>query len=234
MLNLSNFLHDIEEHFEQEYPREGCGVIAVHKGKALWFPCKNIAADDEDFKFSSKEYLTIKSKHDIIAIIHSHPDAESTPSDLDKAVCDTLGIPYYIFSYPEMDLSIYTPKEHKKPLVGREYLFGVSDCYEASKSWYLENGYNVPNREPYEDDWWLKGLNYFTEEHLEEKGMIKTDLPEVGTFLVFSVNSSVPNHCGVYLGNDLFFHHAVNRLSCRENLYPFWIQHLTGMYNHAT
>jgi proteasome lid subunit RPN8/RPN11 len=234
VLNLSKFLPDIEEHFKEAYPREACGVIAVHKGKPLWIACENIALNDEDFKFNSKEYLTIKSKHDIIAIIHSHPNAPSTPSEHDKAVCDVLGIPYYIFSYPEMDLSVYTPKTTRKPLLGRIYEFGKSDCYEAAKDWYIQNNYSVPNRDAYEDDWWLKNLNYFTDEHLAQKGMKKADTPEYGSFLVFSVDSTVPNHCGIYLGNDLFFHHSVNRLSCRENLYPFWIKYLTGIYKNAS
>jgi len=32
----------IVDHFNTEYPREGCGVIAIQKGKSKWFPCKNI------------------------------------------------------------------------------------------------------------------------------------------------------------------------------------------------
>ena len=45
--------------------------------------------------------------------------------------------------------------------------------------------------------------------------------------LYFNVQSNVPNHCGVYLDGDLLLHHAYNRLSCRELLYPFWAKHKT-------
>jgi proteasome lid subunit RPN8/RPN11 len=234
VLNLSNHLHDIQNHFESEYPREGCGVIAVSKGKSSWIPCENIAEDDEDFKFSSKEYLTIRRTYDIIAIIHSHPDASAKPSDHDKNVCNALGIPYYIFSYPNMDLEIYTPEDYKKPLIGREYQFGFSDCFEAAKDWYEENGYSIGFRDSYEDDWWHKGLDYFTEDAILERGFVPTDIPEKGCLLLFKVEAPVANHCGVYLGNDIFFHHADKRLSCRENLYPFWIKHLVGIYKHET
>ena len=44
-----DFIEDIKQHFENEYPREGCGVLAVVKGKKKWFPCTNVAQDDEDF-----------------------------------------------------------------------------------------------------------------------------------------------------------------------------------------
>lgn len=234
MLNLSKHLEDIAEHFEKEYPREGCGVIAVSKGKSKWFPCENIASDDEEFKFNSKEYLTVKRTCDIIAIIHSHPDGSSRPSVHDINTCNALKIPYYIFSYPEMDLTVYTPEDTKKPLIGREYSFGNNDCFEAARDWYLENGYTIDPRDPFEDDWWNKDLDYFSEEFLKTKGFIKTDTPEKGCLLTFNVDTKKSNHCGVYLGNDVFFHHAQKRLSCRENIYPFWVQHLSGIYKYAT
>ena len=36
---------EIEEHFKKEYPKEGCGVIAVVKGKKSY--CYNIRSRDE-------------------------------------------------------------------------------------------------------------------------------------------------------------------------------------------
>ena len=232
VLNLSNFLEDIESHFEREYPREGCGVIGVSKGKSYWIPCKNIAEDEEDFIFDSKEYLTLKKKYDIIAIIHSHPDSTSEPSQCDINYCNALWIPYYIFSYPEMDLTLLNPTKIFNPLIGREYEFGVRDCFEAARDWYSENGIQLPAREPFEDDWWEKGLDYFTKEYISSWGFQKVNEPQKGDLLIFNVESVVGNHCGVYLGNDVFFHHAQKRLSCRENLYPFWIKHLTSIYRY--
>lgn len=231
MLNLSS---EIEKHFEKEYPREGCGVLAISKGKLKWIPCTNIAEDDEDFIFDSIEYFKIKSTHDIVGIVHSHPDAECTPSITDINNCNALGIPYYIFSYPDMDMYKLEPEKNLYPLIGREYEFGVKDCFEAARDWYLQEGISLPNREPFEDDWWLKGLNYFTEDYIATWGFKKVEEPEKGDLLIFSVESNVGNHCGVYLQNDVFFHHAVKRLSCRENLYPFWIKHLTGIYRYET
>ena len=44
-----NFLQEIEDHFKKEYPREGCGVISVVQGKQKWFPCTNIAEENDHF-----------------------------------------------------------------------------------------------------------------------------------------------------------------------------------------
>lgn len=227
-------IEEIEKHFEKEYPREGCGVIGIVKGKKKWFPCTNTASTNENFVMSSLEYIDIKRRADIFAIVHSHPDATNEPSQHDIDCCNALGIPYYIFSYPEMDLNIIEPKTKAHPIIGREYQFGKLDCFEAMRDWLAKENIYIPPREPFEDDWWSKGLNYFTEENIKNWNHQKVDTLQKNDVLIFTVRNKVANHCGVYLGNDIFFHHAENRISCRENLYPFWAQNLTGIYRYVT
>jgi proteasome lid subunit RPN8/RPN11 len=227
-------IHDIKNHFDNEYPREGCGIIGIVKGKKQWFPCENLSQTENDFILSSKDWFTVKKKADILAIVHNHLDNDNSPSENDINYCNTLGIPYYIFSYPDMELNIVEPKQNFNPLVGRDYKFGVQDCFEAMRDWLLKEGIAIPQRAAFEDDWWLKGLDYFTEEVVKEWGFTKVASPQRNDLLVFAVESSVGNHCGVYLQNDVFFHHAENRLSCRESLYPFWAKHIIGIYRHGT
>ncbi len=235
MLNLSKeLLEELAEHFESEYPREGCGVFAIFKGRLKWFPCTNLANNNDDFIMDSKQYLEIKRTAEIVGIVHSHPDASCEPSDSDINNCDALCIPYYIFSYPDLELHVQQPKHNTVSLIGREYIFGVQDCFEASKDWYSTQGIQLPARDAYENLWWEKGLNYFTEDYINSWGFKKVDSAEKHDLLIFSIDSKVPNHCGVYLGNDVFFHHCADRLSCRENLYPFWTKHLTEIYRYET
>lgn len=226
-------IDEIQEHFKKEYPREGCGVIGIVKGKKKFFPCENVASDDDDFIISSSDYLKLKKSVDIVGIVHSHPDASNEPSKNDINNCNAVGIPYYIFSYPEMDLYIQEPAKNFNPLIGREYKFGVSDCFEASRDWLAQENINIPARIPFEDDWWEKNLNYFTEENISSWGFVKVDSPEKNDVLVFQVKADVPDHCGIYLGNDVFFHHAENRLSCRESILPFWHKKIVGIYRYV-
>jgi proteasome lid subunit RPN8/RPN11 len=228
------FLEDIRQHFEQEYPREGCGLLGVVKGKLRWFPCRNLAENENDFIMSSDDYMKVNRTADIIAVVHSHPDASCEPSIPDIENCNALGLTYYIFSYPEMELYTLEPTKNFKPLIGREYKFGFSDCFEAARDYYREElGINVKHREMFEDDWWEKGLNYFSEQYITTYGFIKVEEPQKGDLLIFAVENNVGNHCGVYLGNNVFFHHAVNRLSCRENMSRLWIQSLIGVYRYV-
>ena len=225
-------IDEIKSHFEAEYPKEACGIIGVVKGKKRWFPCKNIAQKEEDFIMSSDDWFRVKRQADILAIVHNHIHSSNEPSENDVNNCNALGIPYYIFSYPDLELNILEPKENFNPLIGRDYKFGVNDCFEAMRDWLNSQGIKIPKRAAFEDDWWLKGLDYFTEEIISEWGFKKVNSPQKNDLLVFAVESSIGNHCGVYLGNDLFFHHAENRLSCRESLYPFWSKHIIGIYRH--
>ena len=227
-------IHDIQEHFKKEYPREGCGVISVVKGKKKWFPCTNVAEEEEDFIIDSQEYLKLKRTTDIVAIVHSHPDKSAEPSEIDIKYCNALGITYHIYSYPDMVLNIVEPSSSTTGLYGREYEFGVTDCFEAAKDYLKTVDILIPSRMPFEDDWWKKGLDYFTEELLSEWGFKPVPLTELqeNDVLVFNVNTEVGSHCGVYIGNDCFYHHAVNRLSCRENIYPLWHKYLEGAYRY--
>ncbi len=226
-------IEDILKHFEKEYPREACGIIGIVKGKKEFFPCENVSDTDEDFVMSSTDYLNVKRKADIFAIVHNHPDASNEASEYDINCCNALGIPYHIYSYPDMELNIVEPKKLSNPLIGRIYEFGVRDCFEAARDWLAKENIIVPPRDPFEDDWWKKGLNYFSEKNLNDWNFYKVDTPEKNDIITFSVQSAVPNHCGVYINNDIFFHHAVGRISCRESLYPFWAKHLVGFYRYV-
>lgn len=227
-------IHDIEQHFKDEYPREGCGVISIVKGKKKWFPCTNIAEEGEDFIIDSQEYLKLKRTTDIVAIVHSHPDSTSEPSQPDIKYCNALGIPYYIYSYPDMGLTILDPIRSTTDLYGREYEFGVRDCFEATKDYLESRDILIPSRDLFEDDWWKKDLDYFTEDVIAEWNHVAVPLSELqeNDVLIFNVNSEVGNHCGVYIGNECFYHHAEKRLSCRESIYPFWHKYLKGAYRY--
>ena len=225
-------IEDIKKHFDSEYPKEGCGIIGIVKGKKKWFPCKNVANSNEDFILSSDDWFQIKKKADIFAIVHNHINSGNEASENDINNCNALGLPSYIFNYPDLELNILEPKENFNPLIGREYKFGINDCFEAMRDWLATQNIKIPKRAAFEDDWWLKGLDYFTEETIAQWGFKKVDTPQKNDLLIFAVESSVGNHCGVYLNNDIFFHHAENRLSCRESLYPFWAKHIIGIYRH--
>jgi len=227
-------IDEIQEHFAKEYPKEGCGIIGIVEGKKQWFPCKNIATNNQDFIMCSKDYLNVIKKADILGIVHNHINTSNKPSESDINGCNSTGIPYYIFD-SEMNLNIVEPTTKAFPLIGREYKFGVMDCFEAIRDYLKTQNIEIPPRALFEENWWKKeDLNYFTDDMAKQWGGKRVDKKElqINDVLIFQMESDVPNHCGVYIGKDMFFHHAVHRLSCRESLFPRWAPTIVGVYRY--
>ena len=96
----------------------------------------------------------------ITLIVHSHPDATTQPSELDKAQCDAMELPWAIASWPEGDLRTSSPRG-ELPLVGRQFVLGHTDCWGLVMSYYRqEHGLALPD---YRADypWWERGENRY-------------------------------------------------------------------------
>ena len=103
-------LDEIYNHFKNEYPNEGCGVIV---NSETFIPCKNVNPSPTSFAFCSEEYINLKIKYNITGIVHNHINESNEPSKEDIDSCNVLKIPYYIFTYPEIGLNIVNPGELK-------------------------------------------------------------------------------------------------------------------------
>ena len=129
----------IIDHFLDVYPEEGCGLLLNRRGKLVWVPCENTAEDKRNyFEMSSKDYIKASLSGDIHAIVHSHPDFSAELSESDIKMSDFLQIPFIVFSVPDLEKVEYYPKRIRSPLLGREYKFGVSDCYSLARDYYYE------------------------------------------------------------------------------------------------
>ena len=97
---------EAEEHAEEMFPKESCGVIA---GNEYW-RCRNTAENPEnDFVLEPRDYLTARTYGGKIqAVIHSHPKG-GEPSVLDKNACNHMKIPWYIYLVPQKQWSIINP-----------------------------------------------------------------------------------------------------------------------------
>jgi len=219
-------LADILLHLNQEYPREGCGIVLNKRGTLEYVPCENVAEGDEEFKISAQDYIRASLKGDIHAIVHSHPDGSCEPSEADINASNFLGIPYWIYSVPYNKEYIYSPEKLAKPLLGKTYEFGKNDCYSLTRDYYYTKlGITLPSI-PFEDNFWEKGINYF-DDLQHTFGFVTVEEPKEHDMIIFNVMSDIPNHCGIYIGEDNFLHHAVDRLSCRESLHSIWGRFIT-------
>jgi proteasome lid subunit RPN8/RPN11 len=211
----------IREHAAQEYPREACGLIAVIKGKERYLPCRNIAESrNENFVLHPADYAKAEDLGEVLALVHSHPDAGNLPSEADRVQCAASGLPWYIVSVNAQgetsDIARYEPDGYEAPLVGRQFVHGILDCYTLVRDYYArELNMALPNFQR-ADNWWNKGENLYME-HFADAGFspIRGNIA-LHDVIIMQVRSPVPNHAGVYIGNSLMLHHMYGRLSTRE------------------
>ena len=96
-----------KEHLKKAVPMEACGVYTREK---CFIACKNTVNELDGFSFCFDEYLDLHSSYTITGIVHSHVNNPNTASEHDIDNCNATGIPYYIYSYPSMELNIVLPK----------------------------------------------------------------------------------------------------------------------------
>ena len=101
--------------------------------------------------------------------------------------------------------------------MGREFVFGVVDCYTLVRDWYARE-YGVQLRDyDRRDKFWDRGENLYMDNFAAE-GFAKIPLEEVrrGDLILMNLVSPLPNHAAIYMGDQQVLHHVQSRLSSRD------------------
>lgn len=207
----------ILDHAKKEFPRECCGLVAVVKGRQRYFPCKNIAeTPDEHFVLDSSDYVNAESKGEIVAVVHSHPKTNHAPSSADRVACERSGLPWFVVNPQTKKWGYCQPEGFELPYVGREFSHGIVDCYTLWKDFYKKEFGIEMSEYDRRDDWWHKGQNLYVD-NFEKEGMreVEGEL-QYGDIILMNLDSPVPNHCAVYIGDHQIFHHVQGRLSSKD------------------
>ena len=226
----------IIEHTKKEYPKEMCGVIVNNGGVDTFLPIPNIAhkygIDEKDsFVIDPMVYSSLEDRFEIKAIVHSHPDANSTPSVHDRVRCNQGEIPWVIVSYPNIDLSLTHP--NKSPdLEGREFVHGVQDCYTLIKDFYATKGITL-GEYVREDEWWQKDKDYYLDNYgkegfyeIEEKDL------QAGDLILMQIESPKTNHAAILVSDNIILHHLYGRPSCKGVYGGYWRDRTTRLLRH--
>ena len=216
-------------HAKEEYPKEAVGLVHVVKGKNRYFKCQNLAeTPDEHFILNPKDYLEAEKKGEIIAVVHSHPKTNPAPSPADKVACEASGLPWFIVNPNTETWGEYKPEGWELPYVGREFSHGIVDCYSLVRDFYKREFKLQLNDYNRRDQWWEKGENMYLDNFAKE-GFKETTLEQItyGDLFLMQLESPVPNHAGIYLGDGVVLHHVQGRLSSRD-VYGGYYQKVTA------
>lgn len=220
-------LSAIQAHAAEEYPREACGVVIGNGKGQQYVSCRNTASQPlEEFRLHPEDYAAAEDLGEVVAIVHSHPDATSRPSPHDLAMCEASGMPWHILSWPEGDLRTIAPAGNI-PLLGRPFVHGAWDCWQVCADWYQREWGLEFERFARQDGWWEQadGPSLY-EEYFEAAGFYQVDAPQRGDMIVMAVGKTAhPNHAGIYLGADAALPGEDSKVFGAG---PFLLHHLFG------
>jgi proteasome lid subunit RPN8/RPN11 len=236
---------DAKKHAVECFPKESCGLIVGGE----YIPCENTAAEPEkDFRIDSQHIISAGAE--LQAVLHSHPQPlASIPTAADmQGQLDTACIWGIIpcnaneayepifwgdFLLEEEYGTNGKPRpldangKRREPLIGREFIPGVSDCYTLIRAWYWQNRQIRLPECARDDEWWKKKGDLYRQ-NIEVGGFRKITMQEAqpGDVVLGQVRSAIPNHGGVLLEKSLLIHHLQGRLSCRAPV-GLYMKHIT-------
>ena len=227
-----------EKYAREQSPNEACGLLAIIEGKETFWPCKNLAEGKfEFFILDPDDWVECEDTGEIIGVIHSHPKGAATASDNDKAACEHLGFPYYIYSVEQKHWICFEPTGWKAPsLIGRRFIWGKYDCWSIVTDWFKETKnieikyWNRPQKikdflnNP-QFEYALPKLNFVkqpTNKNIKE-----------GDVLLFQSITGNLDHVAVYIGENMILNHNIKALSCRELFDLKYQKALKAVYRYA-
>lgn len=244
-------------HALKEFPKEACGLVV----NGAYLPCVNQAVEPEkDFLISGIVWKQLAEKGlEVEAVIHSHPNGPLFPTDTDMQGQIQTAVPWVILATDGERVAppiVWDAFAAPGPVLGREFVHGIMDCYEMFRDVFrlgregLEAqgvmGWPLPPIElppvPRRDGWWesstgpdgetIPPQNLYVD-YLSKTGFRKIAPSEIvaGDCFLMSIRSKVPNHAGVYLGDNLIMHHLPSRASRREPI-GIWLRAVEGWYRH--
>lgn len=224
-------------HAREEFPREACGlVVKTHAGPETYHPCANTSPDGKTFILSPQDYVKAAERGIITEVFHSHPFGTPQPSQADRVSCEYSAVPWSIVALPQETWGGCVPSGYKAPLEGREFTFGVLDCYALIKDAYQQMlNITLPDFER-KDGFWLRGENLYVE-NFEKAGFRVVSLeagPKPMDVLLMMLKADLPNHGALYLEGDVILHHVMDRLSTKEVWGGYWRKITTHCLRHES
>jgi proteasome lid subunit RPN8/RPN11 len=217
-------------------PKEMCGLIHVVKGRKRFYACSNIAATpDEHFVMDPADYAAAEDLGEIVAVVHSHPTTRPVPSAADQISCNNTGLPWVIVNPKTEEWGGCEPTAFELPYVGREFAFGVVDCYSLCRDWYKrEMGLELDDF-PRRDRFWERGENLYLNSY-SSQGFRKIPFEELqyGDAILMQLGSELPNHAAIYLGDQQILHHVQGRLSSRDVYGGYYVKNTAMVLRHES
>ena len=233
---MSDWKEAALSHAKVEDPKESVGLLLNVKGKERYYPCNNLSMTSyQCFILDPIDYVKADSVGEITGIVHSHPVTPPTPSQADLISCENSNLPWHIVNPKTEQWGYCEPSGYKAPLLGREWVWGITDCWSLVVDWYKEekNIELLDYQRPAKVEDFLADPVF--EKYLPSRGFrLLTPNEELinGDVLAMSIFGQGLNHVAIFLDGDVL-HHLADRLSCKEPYSPWLLKCTGGRYRYV-
>lgn len=234
---LNEIRSDFLDHAHAEQPNECCGLVVQNGDILTYHPCRNSDTfPQQQFTIHPEDWASAEDCGAVVAVCHSHVNQSAQPSAADRVGCERSGLPWLIVSVPSGDVVRLEPNGFKPALIGREFVWGVFDCFTLVRDYYRETlAIELPPTEPYDWNFWKKGLDLYARfEQFDFVEITPDSEPQTHDVFLIQINADVANHAAIYLGNGEMLHHLEKQLSRRDMYGGFWQKHTRFMVRHKT
>lgn len=121
-------------------------------------------------------------------------------------------------------------------LIGLPFIWGKQDCFELSRRFYRDN-FEIEIRDyARPSDWNSDMIDLLRHAPVREGFEIISNWTPAeirpGDAFCMSIGSANSNHIGIYVGDNKFVHHLVNRQSTEEEFRDFWLSRINYILRH--
>jgi proteasome lid subunit RPN8/RPN11 len=217
----------------KRYPQEACGFLV----DGAYVPVANTSDTPlETFRIDPVDQARVRSMGEVQALLHSHPYSLNSrlrwpaqwPSTSDMEAWMAGTIPWGICATDGEGTTrlVWLDDAERAPLVGREFVHGIHDCYAVVRDWFFINRGIALINVARGIDWWSKGQNLY-EENFERAGFVEVPLEaaQVGDVVLMQYRAKVINHAAVISGPNQILHHLFHQLSGYDQLNR-WVAHI--------
>lgn len=174
--------------------------------------------------------------HEYVMFLHSHTQLDSeglidprSPSKQDMEAQLLSGREWglaYCDGSQCTELLTWGNPHNRPPLLGREFILNIQDCYEIARDWHFQDsGIELP-AVPRSHDWIHKGEDLIMETFSTGSfqaiaASINNNCQPGDIVLMKTPMSPVVNHVAVYVGNGEVLTHHANQLSVIKKISAF-------------
>lgn len=223
---ITNWL-ECQQHIIKNYPNEAGGIITQ---EGVFIPLENVSKEpNKYFEIDARDW--IRNSSNIRAMLHSHVYDSNEVLEYDPRIPSVQDQISQLATAVEWAIVVsdgnhvsepvwFGDKDHRPPLMDREFLHSIQDCTAFMKDWlYQEYGIELPSPPPRELGWYQQGYN-FIEDLYEEWGFEDVTGQEYqrGDVVFLQIQSKVVNHVGVMADPYTMAHHLIGRRPVIERL----------------